>query len=255
MHVIYVFVYLIRPIYRTKLRSCSNEQFHQWLHANQWNNILIITAHLGEWPSGFLYCILWKWEEVRNTCSSCGMEDHGKKHKRGLSSAWRGGTTLWELVNDVRYSQLYARVPYEQKVMQRAAQVSYGKFTDSENSRWRTTASEKGCIIPSPPLPSPYNQLALWAHLHNTHTHTHTHTHNTHTHTHTPHTQTYIVLHTHKCTWLTGKYFAFPPFLVANFYWHVKCIKGINNLEGTGSLGCTLRETMVDFVNITVGER
>jgi len=26
-------------------------------------------------------------------------------------------------------------------------------------------------------------------------------------------------------------------------------------LEGTGSLECTLREAMVDFVNVTVGER
>ena len=31
--------------------------------------------------------------------------------------------------------------------MQRAAQASYGKLTDSENSKWRTTTSEKGCII------------------------------------------------------------------------------------------------------------
>jgi len=44
-------------------------------------------------------------------------------------------------------SLVISRGRHEQKVMQRAAQVSYGKLTDSENSRWRTTASEKGCII------------------------------------------------------------------------------------------------------------
>ena len=32
-------------------------------------------------------------------------------------------------------------------VMQRTAQVSYGKLTDSDNSRWKTTASEKAAFI------------------------------------------------------------------------------------------------------------
>ena len=44
-------------------------------------------------------------------------------------------------------SLVISRATDERTVMQRAAQASYGKLTDSENSRWRTTASEKGCII------------------------------------------------------------------------------------------------------------